>query len=245
MRKIVCLLAAATLTLGAAAAAAKDLKPVFVPKKDIDAADMLPPPPSRSSAAGKADLKELHIIQTERTPSEVAAARADAAERDIFIFKTVLGPNFNAKNLPLTAALSAHVEEDVLADIEPVKTIFPRIRPYNFDKTLHPVCWATNKDNAYPSGHTMTGYVMALTLASMLPEKRGAIFARADAYAHERLVCGVHHPSDVAAAKEIAYAFFGVLEDNPRFKAARDAAEKEIRRKLDLPLPAPAHAVPE
>jgi acid phosphatase (class A) len=204
----------------------------FVMPADIDATEMLPAPPADESAENKAEIQQLRQIESQRTPADVARAQADAAEKDIFIFKTVLGDGFNAKALPLTAALSAHVEEDELADIEPVKQVFNRTRPYQFDKTLHPVCPATAKKDSYPSGHAMSGYLEALTLASMLPEEKDAIFARADDYAHNRLVCGVHHASDIEASKKIAYALFALMADNAGFKAERNAAEAELRKAL-------------
>jgi acid phosphatase (class A) len=196
----------------------------------IDAVDMLPATPKTGGAVQKADLAELHLIQAHRTAAAIAHAQSDAATRNVFLFATIFGPGFNAKALPLTAALSAQVEASEKADIEPIKYIFARVRPYHFDKTLHPVCPATKKDDSYPSGHAMSGYLEALTLASILPEKKDAIFACADDYAHSRLFCGVHYPSDVAASRPLAYALFAILADDPRFKAERDAAQAELRK---------------
>ncbi|TAL81955.1 MAG: phosphatase PAP2 family protein [Beijerinckiaceae bacterium] len=236
MQKIIPIpLAFVILALNAGAALAhKHASPVYVAPGTFDARDMLPKPPSADSAAEKSDLMKLHAIEQTRSAEDIAHARADSRERDIFIFRTVLGDEFNAATLPLTARLSANIEDDVLADAEPVKDDLPRARPYNIDKTLHPVCKHRNRDDAYPSGHTITGYVMALTLASMLPEKRSAIFARADDYARNRLICGVHHPSDVEAGKELAYALYGRLEASPKFRADRAAAEAELRKALHL-----------
>jgi acid phosphatase (class A) len=41
----------------------------------------------------------------------------------------------------------------------------------------------------------------ALVLIMMVPENRDAILTRADDYAHSRVVCGVHYPTDVEASK--------------------------------------------
>jgi len=38
----------------------------------------------------------------------------------------------------------------------------------------------------------------------MVPEKRTEILERADVYAHNRLVCGVHTASDLEASRRIA-----------------------------------------
>lgn len=218
-------------------AASHEAAPSFVTPKEFQPYDMLQMPPAADSAIEKTELGQLHQIEAARTPTDVAQAQADEAERDIFIFKTVLGDGFNAKALPQTALLSSHVEADMLADAEPVKDRFGRVRPYNFDKSLHPVCKLKTKADSYPSGHTMTGYTMALVLASILPEKRDAIFARADDYAHNRLICGVHFPSDLESGKEIAYGLYAVMADSPRFQAERAAAEAEIRKALALPGP--------
>lgn len=235
MRKVFLPLAFAIAAFCLGPALAKPPQPVFVRPSEIHAAYMLPPPPADNSLTNKVEIDELHAIERTRTPADIAHARADERERDIFIFKTVLGKRFNAKALPLTARLSDDVEADERADIETAKKLFPRTRPYNFDKTLHPVCRTKIKNDSYPSGHAMTGYLMALVLSSMLPEERGAIFARADDYAHNRLVCGVHHASDIEAGKLLAYALFAVMEDKPRFQAERAAAEAEIRKVLNLP----------
>lgn len=215
-----------------AAGFARAGQPYFVAPAEIDAGDMLPAPPADDSAQNKAEIRQLHQVQERRTPADVARAQADAAERDIFIFKTVLGDRFNAKALPLTATLSTQVGQDGSTEVGSLKRIFHRLRPYQFDKTLHPVCPATFTNDSYPSGHAVTGYLDALVLASMLPERKDAIFARAADYAHSRLVCGVHHASDLEASKDLAYALFAVMADNARFKAERSAAETELRKAL-------------
>lgn len=220
--------------LAAGSLQARAPAPAFVTPAEINAMDMLPSPPASDTEAAKAELEELHRIESQRTASDIAHARADEAQRNIFIFKTALGAGFNAEALPLTAAFSAHVVDGERAGIAPVKRAFHRVRPYNLDKSLHPVCRIKIKNDSYPSGHTISGYLMALVLASILPERRDAIFARADDYARSRLVCGAHFPSDVEAGKRLAYALFAVMATNPQFKAERAAAAAEMRKVLAL-----------
>jgi acid phosphatase (class A) len=73
-----------------------------------------------------------------------------------------------------------------------------------------------------------------LVLAMILPEKRDAILARADEYAHNRLVCGVHYPTDIVASKSVAYAMIGLMMNDPRFIQEFDAARAETRIVLGL-----------
>jgi len=76
------------------------------------------------------------------------------------------------------------------------------------------VCMAKTRDASYPSGHATIGYLKALALIEMVPEKREDIFARAEDYAHNRMVCGVHYRSDVEASKLVAYAVHALMTTN-------------------------------
>jgi len=195
---------------------------------------IIPSAPEQESATTKDELAELHRIQTERTPKQVKAAQADDAEEDIFVFRSVMGEGFRQDQLPLTTALSKHVHGDESFISLPLKTRFRRPRPYQWDKSMNAVCKLSEAPNAYPSGHAISGYLEAFTLIAMFPEKSNAIMARADEYAHNRLVCGVHYPSDLAASRLVASAAFGYMLANPTFEADLTAARTEIRRQLGM-----------
>jgi acid phosphatase (class A) len=196
---------------------------------------ILPLPFPRNSAAAAAELAELHRIESTRTPAQIAQAQADDHEEDIFIFKSVMGPGFTAEALPITAELSTHIRKDEGATGSPLKNIYRRPRPYQADSTLHPVCPLNADPTSYPSGHSLSGYLLALTLIQIVPEKRQQIFDRADEYVHNRLVCGVHYASDIEASRKLAYAIFGSLAISSRFQHDLAAAREETRRKLGLP----------
>jgi acid phosphatase (class A) len=222
-------------TPAAAPKPAKAEKPAyFFDPKVLDLSRIVPPPPAQDSATVKAELAELHQLEQTRTETQVAEAKADDGEEDIFIFRTVLGPDFNADALPLTAALGAHVHNDEPVADGALKTEYHRPRPYQLDPTLHPVCKTTDQPNSYPSGHTLSGYLEAFTLVEIVPEKSREILDRADDYAHNRLVCGVHYPSDVAASRMIAHFVFGYMMATPKFQMELAAARAETRRKLGL-----------
>ena len=204
----------------------------FVDPSTLHLATILAAPPAKDSPIVADELTLLHNLESTRTPAQVAAAKADDAEQDIFSFRTVLGPTFAPDQLPLTAALSAHVHGEEGAAGDDLKTLFTRPRPYQLDKSLHPICKLTEAPNSYPSGHTLSGYLLAFTLAEMLPEKKADILARADDYAHNRLVCGVHYPSDLEASRRVAYAVFGLMMSSPKFAQDLDAARTELRAHL-------------
>ena len=196
--------------------------------------NLISDPPAADSSANEDELTQLHRIEAARTPAQVAAARADEAEEDLFLFKTVLGSRFNPESLPATAQLGQHVKNEQSVTGGLLKSTFTRPRPYQTDKTLHPVCALTQVPNSYPSGHALTGYLEGLTLAEIVPEKRTEILARADDYAFNRLVCGVHYPSDIEASRRVAYVVFGYMMATPQFQRDLAAAKAETRAKLDL-----------
>jgi acid phosphatase (class A) len=214
-----------------AGAAQTARQPVFISPGQLDVAALLPSPP-----ASAAELAELHRIQDSRTPGQIAHAKADEAEEDIFVFREVVGDNFKPDLLPLTAVLSAHVQNDEGLIVNPAKAFFHRPRPYRFDATLAPPCKVSTKetDYSYPGGHATTGYLEALVMMMIVPEKRDAILARADDYAHSRLVCAAHYPADLAASKSVAYAMMGIMINNPQFKKELEAARAETRHALGL-----------
>jgi acid phosphatase (class A) len=183
---------------------------------------ILSPPPAQDSAIPAAELTELHRIEAVGTPAQIAQAQADDHEEDIFIFATVLGPGFTAEALPVTASLSAHVRKEESAAGSPLKKIYQRPRPYQVDSTLHPVCPLNPEPTSYPSGHSLSGYLLAFTLVQLVPEKRQQILDRADEYVHNRLICGVHYASDIEASRRVAYALFGAMTASPDFQ--RDLA---------------------
>lgn len=208
--------------------------PYYFDPAVLNLVNLIPPPPSVDSAVNKAELTELHRIEKARTPSQVAAARNDEAEEDLFAFNSVLGAGFNPVALPVTAELGIHVKNEQSVAGGALKVVFQRPRPYQTDKTLHPVCGVTMSRNSYPSGHALTGYLEGFTLAEIVPEKRAEILARADEYARNRLVCGVHYPSDIEESRRVAYAVFGYMMATPNFQHDLAAAKAETRAKLGL-----------
>ena len=92
-----------------------------------------------------------------------------------------MGDGFAAESLPVTAAFSAHVHNEESVVGGPLKKKFRRPRPYQFDSSLplHPVCALNAEATSYPSGHALSGYLLAFSLVEMVPEKSYAEFWRA------------------------------------------------------------------
>jgi acid phosphatase (class A) len=201
----------------------------------VDLYRLLPPPPAAGSSQERAELDELLHLQATRTALEVQRAREDAT-LSIFRFTDALGtpPKFNPQQLPLTAELFARIGREEGLFMNPAKNAFGRPRPFVTDKQLAPIV-AEPPSASYPSGHSTWAVACAIVLADMVPERRAQIFARADEYAHNREVGGVHYPSDVSAGHLAGTVLAAALFAQPRFIADELVAATELRAALGLP----------
>lgn len=204
----------------------------FLNPSELNLNLLIEAPPTQDSSVTQSELRELHAIERSRTNTQITAAQADDAEQDIFVYRTLFGTSFTPQNLPILAVLSADVHNEEGIASTPLKTAYSRPRPYQEDKTLHPVCKLTEVPNSYPSGHTLSGYLEGFTLAELMPAYKDAILARTEDYAHNRLVCGVHYSSDLAASRQLAALVFGSMMSNPAFRKRLDAAREELHAKL-------------
>jgi acid phosphatase (class A) len=193
------------------------------------------PPPARDSPATRVELDELLELQKTRTPAEVAAARADR-KTEIQRFYGALGfPDGADPHLPLLQALAEHVEDDTRPYVRAAKDKFRRLRPYEIESRLEPCIDNVRGDLSYPSGHADYGYVMAYLLRDMVPERDVQLMTRANAFARQRLVCGVHFRSDIEAGRKGAQWLASALSADPAYRNDANAAMAELRAALQLP----------
>jgi acid phosphatase (class A) len=204
----------------------------------VELSNLLPPPPAAGSAAARHDLDVVLATQRARTAADGAAAKADT-ERSVFRFADVLGPGLQASRLPRTAAFFQRVMLLDKAEVKQAKDYWQHPRPAVVSKQVNPLAPEKPNDWSYPSGHSTFGYSTAVLLANMLPEKRAAIFTRADLYAQHRIVMGAHYPSDVEAGRLAGTVIAAEIMQAPDWKADYDAARAELRQALRLPAAIP------
>ncbi|HEX7916335.1 phosphatase PAP2 family protein [Rudaea sp.] len=217
------------------ASAATEVKP-YVEAAAVDLLHILPPPPADDSAQTLAELGEILTIQVARTPAMAERARADS-EENIWRFADVLGDKFNAANLPKLAMLSERLIKTEDAVVKPAKKGFNRPRPYVLNKLVEPLRAGTSlsTSGSWPSGHTTLGTLMGIVLADMVPEKKAELMHRAWEYGDNRVVAGVHYRSDVEMGRIAGSVIAATLLARPDFRKDFAAAQKELRRVLELP----------
>ncbi|MBZ9725625.1 phosphatase PAP2 family protein [Mesorhizobium sp. CO1-1-11] len=231
MKRYASLAAGLLLLVVGSAARAEDAKP-FITNKDVDLTMILPPPPANDSAETKAELGEVLTMQVTRTPEMEARAIADA-EENVWRFADVMGPNFNKDKLPKFSAFFDRVVETEGAVVDPAKDVWKRLRPHQLSDLVKPVV-KLSSSGSWPSGHATVGTMMGIILSDMVPERRAEIMARAAEFAHNRIVGGIHYPSDVEMGKISGSVIAAVLLNRDDFKAEYDVARAELRSDLGM-----------
>jgi acid phosphatase (class A) len=195
---------------------------------------LLAPPPADHSPQTQAEILELIQIQKTRTPQERASAASDDRISVFQFASALLGPKFTVENLPLTEELFRRLAKDAIAIFSDPKEKWGRTRPFVVNTEVK-ACSEHASSGAYPSGHSICGYLTAIVLADMIPEKKGEFFERAVQYAGNRMVCGVHYRSDIEAGRIGGTVIAAFAMQNPRFQKEFGEARKELRKTLGFP----------
>jgi acid phosphatase (class A) len=219
--------AAAPMTAPMATTAPASIQPAFLEESAIDLRSLLGDPPARDSAVQQVELARILELQAARTPAEEKRCQDEVAVT-VFGFTGQMGPWFTEKNLPVTA----HVMDDAYVECKVFskagKAIWNRPRPPYDDPRIHP-CVTLDTDGSYPSGHGTRAMVWAHLLIAIFPEKTEAILARANQIGDDRVIAGVHFPSDVAAGKILGTQIAKLLLANDKFKSEFAAAKAECQ----------------
>ncbi len=204
-------------------------------RSDEPLVNLLQPPPCEACEETKAELAELEALEQARTPVEAAHAASDA-ERTLPRFFEGAGIAFDAAALKNCEGFFMRRRKEERAAVDAAKDTFCRVRPFlTPNNSLHPVQEAKpDASFSYPSGHAAYGATVGFLLAEMMPEKRTAIYARIDGYAHSRMVAGVHYRSDVEAGKLFGAAIVNSLFADPAFVSEFGEAKACVRKAAGL-----------
>lgn len=205
-------------------------KPLLIDTTYLIPSRILPPPAEFESAKGKSELLELKTTLEKVTPKERELAAKDALTKNVSFFADTV-KDFEIEKLVATKALFDQVRYTEDYEAKLFKNHFMRKRPYITDKSIV-TCVAPEDGGdyaSYPSGHATMGFSMGVILAHLIPEKSAAIMERANLYAENRLLCGVHHRSDIIAGQVLGTLVAVELMQNNTFQNMLQAAKQELR----------------
>jgi acid phosphatase (class A) len=223
------------LAFGALGLPAFAYEPAYVSTQQVDLAKLLPPPPLPDSARQKQDLDEVLRAQQTRSPEQAEQAVKDNNASLQQIVDHALGESLSPERVPKLTALFDRTISDVRAIFFAAKDAWHRPRPFVVDAADVQAIGERPASGSYPSGHATRGWLTAILLANMVPEKSTELFARGREYGENRVLAGVHFPSDVEAGRLSATAIMTALMQNESFRRDFAAARGELREVLGYP----------
>lgn len=207
----------------------------YLPKEAVpDSLALLPPPPAAGSGALALD-EEVHksAAALRDTPRyRLAALDAQLAfPRAADAFECTLGAPIDEQHTPRLYRILQRTLLDSAASTAGAKNRYMRTRPFVAHE--EPSCSPQDeerlrKNGSYPSGHTTVGWVWALILAEVDPERADAILARGRSYGESRLVCNVHWQSDIVEGYFLGAAVVSQLHGVAAFREDLEAARHEL-----------------
>jgi len=200
-------------------------QPTFLDASGIDLHALLGDPPAKDSPVQQVELAQILELQAARTPAQEKRCQDEVAVT-VFGFTGAIGPWFTEKNLPITTKVMDDAYAQSKAFSKSAKVIWNRQRPPYEDSRIKP-CVPLDTDGSYPSGHGTRSMVWAHLLIAIFPDKAEAILARANQIGDDRVIAGVHFPSDVAAGKILGTEIARLLLANDQFKEEFDRAKAE------------------
>lgn len=217
MTRAIALVAILAATIASAPAAAPHY--YYLDPARLDLSILLPPPPDAASPAERSDEEQVAAAVAARSPAQLFEAE-EASKRSVFFFAASIGPGFTSAQLPVTARLFLRVRSDVGNLINAAKTYWNRPRPNGAQK----------RRGSYPSGHAAFAASTAIVLSQLLPQKRDAIFSQARTFAENRILLGLHYPSDVASGWTAGTLAAYVMMHDRAFERDFVAAKAELLR---------------
>ena len=158
-------------------------------------------------------------VQACATPQQIARAQMTDKLETFRIFGEILGPKFLPDHYPLTQELLQRVNATARVVRDGLKNHYARPRPADAhakDGVVAHVAYSPSF--AYPSGHALSGWLMALVLAQLEPSDKEQLMHCAAEIGWDRVVAGVHYQTDVIASRTVAQLIFDHLTDDPDFQ---------------------------
>ena len=168
------------------------------------------PPPVADSDAQKNDRSAVLDWQEKRTDAD--CTRAD---RTFFVaFDSFWGERSPfAKPLPPEVqSFLDRLDSDIGTAAMMMKDRYQRARP-----DISRPCPGPNSgmkkggSYSYPSSHAAISRVFAAVLTAIVPERKTEFFAKADEIGRDRVIIGVHYPTDIVAGNALADLFMAEL----------------------------------
>ncbi|MDO4908969.1 MAG: phosphatase PAP2 family protein [Corynebacterium sp.] len=205
-----------------------------------------------NEAIMRSNLDQVAAINNNASEAAIRRAQSDALADQDGVFSAI-SDAFGSENagyiktalaehrLPKTAMLfnggwfaraggiasSTFVEKEIFKNPRPFVAAPDRIKRYEVPgKEIY------LSSKSFPSGHTNQATWVTTLLAAALPEYSEQLLARGSESGYNRIVLGVHYPLDVMGGRMTGIAAAADRWNDPKMRAAVQAAAQEIRAEL-------------
>jgi hypothetical protein len=185
----------------------------------------LPAPPQPGGAQELCEMQAILIAQAEVTTATRERVKVEESLAPA-VFGGAAGRTLDQAGAPLTLAILSKALADTRTVSNQVKSAWMRPRPSTTERRITPLVELPT-NSSYPSGHATLAVVWAGILAELAPDRRAELEQRARLVAWDRVVAGVHYPSDVAAGMVLGEAMVREMLGNEVLRRELDAARAE------------------
>lgn len=187
----------------------------------------LPPPPLVGTKAAGDDFLAILRAQNSRTAEDCKRAVSEETTNLTNFYGAPYGP-FTERELSPLQPFFEKVRKETKFFTARVKESWGRMRPYQADPKIKP-CVRYEESSAYPSGHTTAAVVMGNLLEILHPSMKAKIRARRKVIIQDRVIGGVHHPSDLRAGEKFGALLFSELMKSPAFLEELEALKAKLK----------------
>ena len=204
-----------------------------------DGTKWLPMPPSPLSGEFGNDFFYYQWGKTQREGITGEKALLDESAELYQVFSEALGINLSPEATPEILLLAGAATTDAHAANKHAKNFYQRRRPF---ATFNEPSLKPEEDEvealtlSYPSGHASRGWMYALVLSTVAPERTEALMERAREYALNRIICGHHWKSDIDASLMLIAGVFANIVTTEGYQQQLAKARAEYARILTDPL---------
>lgn len=208
-----------------------------------NAADFLPGPPSYTSVQWIKDYLQYEWGKTERNTELGEQAKVDFHAQTanyLDAFSKVVGIQLSAGNTPNIYTLFDYCMTYGEQAQAKAQAYYYSIRPYvRFNQTtLMPAYESQYRDiSSYPSSQAMMGWLFAMMLTEVCPNKQNEVLARGYTYGSSSVISGYHWDSDSYAGCLLASALVSRLHSHTGFNAMVSSAITEYEKKSGVTNP--------
>lgn len=211
-------------------------EPYLAPAAIAALAAQVPPPPPPGSAADRADKAAYAAAKDgigDRNWQRAKGQRSLNLPGYRQQLSCAFGKQLDAKLTPRLFTLLNRSARDANRTVNAVKAKYARTRPFLTDGGE--ACDLMGKPGrpakpgfSYPSGHATTSALWALVLADVNPARAADLDGFARDTGNLRVLCRVHWPSDIAAARTLAGQLHRQIGATPAYRADLAKAKAEL-----------------